>query len=556
MSKGRPFYYIKAKTMKAIIYARVSSREQEETGYSLSAQEKFLREYCDKKSFNISKVFSVSESASGKKQRKIFDEMIQHAKDNNIKIIVCEKTDRLTRTQKDAVIVNEWMEKDSENQVHLPKENTILSRDSKSHEKLIWNVKVSISQFFKDNLGEEVQKGQKEKISQGRFPGKPPLGYKNMKENGKTIQIVDEEKAPFIQKMFKYYATGNYSLKKLVEVMYEEGLRTRNENKVVKSRIADYLSDPFYCGKIRWLGEVHENGKQKQIISEDLFKQVQFMLKRKGSPKYGRHFYLFKGLLQCSDCGGTITWERQKGIVYGHCNRYRPCPPKKWAIEEDIKKKIEKEFRKLEIKSPKIASWLRKALKEHHAEEIKYRQNAVSELEKRRNNIEKRLSRLYDDYLDEKIEKDFYEKKFSEYAEGKQDIDSSLQKHSKNRTKYFELGVNFYEISQKAPLLFHKANPEQKRKLIKFIFKEITLNEKKITCTYNPGFDTLARAIKESNRSKEGYSDKNGSKIFEPLKIGSNKAKTGSKYPDFDEQQGRQDLNLQFSSFGERWFAN
>ncbi len=531
--------------MKSVIYARVSSREQEETGYSLSAQEKFLREYCNKKEFSVSKVFSVSESASGKKQRKIFDEMISYTKNNNINIIICEKTDRLTRTQKDAVVVNEWMERNPENQIHLPKENTILSRDSRSHEKLIWNVKVSISQFFKDNLSEEVKKGQQEKISQGRFPGRPPLGYKNIKENGKTIQVIDEEIAPFIKKMFNYYATGNYSLSKLVDKMFEDGLRTKSGNKVVKSRIADYLADPFYCGKMRWVGEVYSNGKQKQIISEDLFNQVQSMLKRKGSPKYSKHHYLFKGLLRCSDCGGSVTWEMQKGILYGHCNRYRPCPPKKWVTESDIKSQIEKELKKIEINNQKIANWLRETLKEHHADEINYRKNILKDLNLKMTTIEKRLSRLYDDYLDGKIEKPFYDKKYKEYTENKNSINTSIQKNSQKQTKYYEVGVNFYEISQRASLLFKKANPEQKRSLMSFIFQKITLNDNKIECEYRPGFNVLVNAIKRSNCSKEGYSDKNSSKIFEPTKNGLNKTKTGHSNPDFDKLQGRQDSNLQ-----------
>jgi DNA invertase Pin-like site-specific DNA recombinase len=39
--------------IKAVIYARVSSREQEETGYSLSAQEKPLKEYAERRTFNF-----------------------------------------------------------------------------------------------------------------------------------------------------------------------------------------------------------------------------------------------------------------------------------------------------------------------------------------------------------------------------------------------------------------------------------------------------------------------------------------------------------------------
>ena len=87
-----------------------------------------------------------------------------------VKIIVCEKVDRLTRNQRDGVKINEWMNEDPEREVHLVKENTILSKDSKSHEKFIWNIKISVSKFYTDNLSEKIKKGKKKKIAQGGLP--------------------------------------------------------------------------------------------------------------------------------------------------------------------------------------------------------------------------------------------------------------------------------------------------------------------------------------------------------------------------------------------------
>ena len=69
---------------QAIAYCRVSSKEQEETGYSLPAQEKLLKEYAQRKDLVILKVFSVAESASGSKQRKVFSEMISYLNKNKI----------------------------------------------------------------------------------------------------------------------------------------------------------------------------------------------------------------------------------------------------------------------------------------------------------------------------------------------------------------------------------------------------------------------------------------------------------------------------------------
>ena len=43
------------------VLARVSSRAQEEEGYSLDSQEKFLREYCKKKKgLEIAKLFRIT----------------------------------------------------------------------------------------------------------------------------------------------------------------------------------------------------------------------------------------------------------------------------------------------------------------------------------------------------------------------------------------------------------------------------------------------------------------------------------------------------------------
>ena len=53
-------------SMQAVGYARVSSKDQEDTGYSLPAQEKLLHDYADRNGFDLVKVFAIQESAAGK----------------------------------------------------------------------------------------------------------------------------------------------------------------------------------------------------------------------------------------------------------------------------------------------------------------------------------------------------------------------------------------------------------------------------------------------------------------------------------------------------------
>jgi DNA invertase Pin-like site-specific DNA recombinase len=95
---------------QGIIWARVSTKEQAEEGYSLDAQLKMLRDYSQKNNLKIIREFIVPESASGRQERKKFLEMLGFLKDNQIiKHLVCEKVDRITRNFQDAVKLDNWL---------------------------------------------------------------------------------------------------------------------------------------------------------------------------------------------------------------------------------------------------------------------------------------------------------------------------------------------------------------------------------------------------------------------------------------------------------------
>ena len=66
-----PLSFMEQTNKKAILYARVSSREQEETGYSLDAQEKLLKEYAEKH-FKIVKLIKYQNQRRENKSEKHF----------------------------------------------------------------------------------------------------------------------------------------------------------------------------------------------------------------------------------------------------------------------------------------------------------------------------------------------------------------------------------------------------------------------------------------------------------------------------------------------------
>ena len=216
---------------KSVIYARVSSKEQEREGFSIPAQKKVLREYALKHGLTVAKVFEEAETAksSGRKQ---FSKMFHFLRDNpDIKHLLVEKTDRLYRN------FHDYVELDFESlgvTIHLVKENEILSRDSRSHEKFVHGIKMLMAKNYIDNLSEEVKKGQTEKAAQGIWPSNAPIGYINKLEN-KTI-VPDPKKAPLIAKAFEMAATGQYSLAKLKRRLYEL-LREEKNSKIRNKKI-------------------------------------------------------------------------------------------------------------------------------------------------------------------------------------------------------------------------------------------------------------------------------------------------------------------------------
>lgn len=501
--------------VKSIIYARVSSKEQEETGYSLDAQEKLLKEYAKEKSFSVSKIFRVSESASGKHIRKTFDEMILYATKNKINIILCEKIDRLTRNLKDAASVSDWIQENESREVHFIKESFVVNKNTRAHENLVWDMKVAIARFYTNNLAEEVKKGQKEKIGQGWLPTAPPIGYKTIGEKGHKIHIIDEGMAPLVKKMFTLYATGNYSLKALSEKLYKEGLRSRGNKRFGKTRMHETMKNPFYYGKLRWNGELYD-GKQDPLISKELFDMVQkTLLRGTKNPQYQKHLSVFKSKIHCKECGGTIAWELQKGNWYGSCKHYKPCSQRGCIRQEEIEEQILPHFNQIAIKNDKIFKWIEKALKETHSEEIIYTKSKQKSLNQIILNAEKRIEGAYKDKLDGNMPSGLCEKVIKESIEEKKEALNQLENLSKDRTTYYMTGIAIHNLASNASTIYQSPETtiEEKRILLSHIFSNITIKDRKIDVRYTLAFEFLAEWAPKLNAT------------FEPTKYPSRKGK-------------------------------
>lgn len=487
------------KNKKCILFCRVSSREQEETGYSLPAQEKFLKDYCELHNLEIDKIFRISESASGKKVRKEFNLMFSYIKKTNRKIIVCEKVDRLTRSQRDAVNIDQWVSENNEHEVHFVKNSFVLNKESKASDKFVWNIHVSQAQFNIENLSEEVRKGLNLKLSEGYYPSNPVTGYKSSTIGKRKIIVPDEDVAQLIKQLFVEYSTGLHSVKSLCNYSKEIGLKNKNGNYISKSSMHLILNNPIYYGCFKWKGKIFA-GKHEPIITKDLFDKVQTHLKRKTPFRYNKYDYLYKGILRCADCNRFITWESHKGHLYGYC---KGCSAKKGVKEKEVYPPLIDFFVEAKIKDLTISSAIRDGI-------INYLENTIVTNTSTKESIESeiltyttRLSQLYDDKCEGLVNRELYEFKYNEFNNAILDLKIKLKELPENNSsndlhKFKEI----FDFSQNMNKYYEYATDEEKRKLLKFVFKEIAYSNGSITYKLTDAFSLLYSAVELTNSSE------------------------------------------------------
>ena len=88
----------------------------------------------------------------------------------------------------------------------------------------------SIAEFYSRNLATEVIKGSVQKAKNGGTPGRVPLGYLNVRhiENGCEVRTVevDPERGPLMAWAFEAYATGDWTIRRLLAELTRRGLTT------------------------------------------------------------------------------------------------------------------------------------------------------------------------------------------------------------------------------------------------------------------------------------------------------------------------------------------
>lgn len=481
---------------KAVIYARVSSKEQEQSGFSIPHQVKFLSDYAQKQGLTVIQVFS--ESMSAKDEGRIeFDKMFSFLKKNkDIQSIIVEKNDRLLRNDFDnAKIIK--IATTTDLRFHLVKENLVLSKKSTPQDILFFTINSAFSSYYPRNLSNEVKKGTIEKAEQGLYPRKAPLGYiKEPYAKKHNPVIPDSETAPFIKKIFKLYATGNYSLRTLATKMTNDGFFP-NKKPCTKTTVEKILKQPFYMGEFNFSGRRYQNAQHEPLISKELFYLCKDLREGSGFARTQSKDFLYKSMIRCKNCGGLLSPELKHGAnksgdyIYYRCTRSKEknCnskPLKGIYIDEFINNILTSINLTDEGKDLILG-----IVKQKYKEQTAYDEKACENIEQQTKILKNRLNKLYMDRLDGIIsDNDYFDKKEVWQIELDK-LDMQRVNINLENNEFMQRAENFLELCKNVYKWYFKQNSEEKRNFLKLIISNFFYDGQKLHIELKSAFETM-----------------------------------------------------------------
>ena len=491
---------------KAVLYTRVSSDEQKKKGFSLDYQEKHGREYALKHGLNIVKVFSESYTAK-KPGRPAFNDMLQFVRKNKIEHLIFLKSDRASRNGVDSSALVYMAERDIFN-IHLIQDNLCLNRRSRPTDFLVFEMNNIIANFYPRNLSVEVTTKLLEKAEQGYYPERSPVGYMRKPKEKRAYLQIDPEKAPYIKRIFELYSTGKYSYKTLAKQLRDEGFMISPAVKCGKSNIEDILNNPVYIGDFIFKGKRYYNANHEPIVSRELYSMCQDIIKSRTSGKSTKHDFTFSNLLKCSKCGCYLVGELKKGkYIYYHCtgNKGGNCKSKSYVRQEKVEQKVFEIFDQLRLSDATI-----ELAKTCFINELKNQNQNVEEriihLDSEIQKNKDRLDKLFNLYLDGKVDENLYDKKRTDIEKSLDDLILLRGACTKTSVELIKYSENLFELLKMSATIYSRLNNAKKRELLKMLCSNFYYDGENVVITIKKAFEPI---VQIANLEKMGVKRQN-----------------------------------------------
>lgn len=458
-----------------LAYIRVSTAKQGERGVSLQEQRDAIERYAQRNGLVISNWFEERETAA-RRGRPVFSNLLRLLRQRKAAGLIVHKIDRSARNLKDWADLGELI--DQGVVIHFANESLDLqSRGGR----LSADIQAVVAADYIRNLREETRKGFYGRIKQGLYPLPAPLGYLD-RGKGKPKEI-DPVTGPLVRSAFELYGTGKYNLLRLKSEVQLLGLRNKKGTIVSRNGLSLMLNNPFYVGIIR-LRKTNETfpGSHEPLIDKSLFVRVQQVLKGKTKTKIIKHDFIFRRLLSCKYCGRSLTGERQKRrYIYYRCHT-NGCRPINAIREERVQHVILERLASLRF-SEQEQLYLKDRLVKLRQNWAEEREDQIRAYELKKTQLQSRLSRLTDAFLDQAIEKDIYEEKKRVLLFERAEVDESLIALKQTQRPMVERVAEIFKLANDAYSSYELASSEERQELLRLITSNCIVEGENVVMT-------------------------------------------------------------------------
>lgn len=263
--------------MRVAIYTRVSTAEQAQEGYSLSAQRKTLEEWAVKNGHEVITHYEDAGLSAKNTNRPALQEMLEAAKQKKFDAIIVWALSRFTRSVFDLYnIYNDILEPNNIKLVSATEgfdTNVVIGR-------VMMGLLGILAQMERELTSERVKLAFQERAEQGKRTCSDILGYDKL---GRDHLVINEHEAEIVRFIFKSLAKGR-TLSQVAQDCDSLGYKGKRGAKISVELVRRISERKTYLGYYHY-HRLWYKGNHEAIISAKLFNKVQKQISAKYKSK-------------------------------------------------------------------------------------------------------------------------------------------------------------------------------------------------------------------------------------------------------------------------------
>jgi len=490
--------------LRAVSYLRVSTNQQarragEPEGLSIPAQ----REACRRRALEMG-AFVVSEfverGRSGTSlERPELKRMLDHIQTQPVDFVIVHKIDRLARNRADdAAVTNQ-----------IPRDRGAADLDDRGHQQhsvgqaAAWHYGLDRGVLLTQPRHRGDERDATEGDS-GRHPRPCAVGYLNQRVYDRDTEIrtvvVDPDRGPHITWAFHAYASGEWSLSKIVAELNARGLTTKPgpntpARPVTIRSLHHLLPNPYYAGVVTF-NEVEHPGAHEPLVDPVTWATVQDMLAARSNGERSRtHDHYLKGTVYCIGCG--------RRLILQHTRGNKDCTQRKALPIAQVERRVADVYRTITLNTEqraKIEDVALKNLRRQHTHDAE----RLSQLRTEANTIESHRGKLLEAYYADAVPHDLFLREQRRLKAEHARLEHERKTAATGLADLEQRTREALDLLHDAHQTYQRASEPIRKQLNHALFARILLgyDPSQIEIEFNKPYDTLAAPQNGTSQAK------------------------------------------------------